>query len=98
MIFFCPAQICEMSILVKKSHLFSVCKNGTYIKDKACVSCQGHCRAESPCNKLTGRCDSGCDNFWSGEFCQSMYTMCLIDSFIVGLFSNYFILHEGLVI
>ena len=50
------------------------------------MSYQSHCKSESPCNKLTGRCDRGCDNFWSGEFCQSMYTICLIDSFIVGMF------------
>lgn len=26
------------------------------------------------CNKLTGRCDEGCDTQWTGDFCERKYT------------------------
>lgn len=26
------------------------------------------------CNKLTGRCDDGCDTQWTGDFCERKYT------------------------
>lgn len=51
----------------------SACYNGGYIKNKTCVPCQGHCKNMEPCNKLTGRCDHGCRNHWTGEFCEGVY-------------------------
>nr|XP_022310653.1 receptor-type tyrosine-protein phosphatase alpha-like isoform X2 [Crassostrea virginica] len=47
-----------------------VCKDMDYISNRTCVSCQGHCKDGSPCNKSTGRCDNGCQNHWIGEFCE----------------------------
>lgn len=44
-----------------------------YVKNKTCLQCHGHCKNGEPCNKLTGRCDNGCDHHWIGEFCQSTY-------------------------
>uniref|UniRef100_A0A8B8BYA1 Uncharacterized protein LOC111114367 n=1 Tax=Crassostrea virginica TaxID=6565 RepID=A0A8B8BYA1_CRAVI len=46
------------------------CYDGQYIRDKMCVPCEGHCKNGIPCNKLTGRCDNGCHNYWIGEFCE----------------------------
>ena len=54
-------------------HFFSVCDNGRYVKDKMCIQCPGHCKYGTPCNKLTGRCDNGCADHWTGEFCESTY-------------------------
>lgn len=59
-----------MSALIKKEYYVSVCNDGSYIKDQACKLCQGQCKDQAPCNKLTGRCDNGCDDYWTGEFCQ----------------------------
>lgn len=46
------------------------CKNGTYISNGKCVKCQGECKDGEPCNKLTGKIDNGCDNHWTGKFCE----------------------------
>lgn len=51
----------------------TVCLNGNFTSNKSCVACPGHCNNEAPCNKLTGMCDNGCSNHWSGTFCDSMY-------------------------
>ena len=48
-----------------------VCQDGQYISNKLCKSCQGHCKDGAPCNMLTGRCDDGCSNNWTGAFCES---------------------------
>ena len=55
----------------------SACNNGGYIKNKTCVPCQGHCKNSEPCNKLTGQCDHGCRNNWTGEFCEGVYAASL---------------------
>ncbi|XP_078327493.1 uncharacterized protein LOC111112924 [Crassostrea virginica] len=47
-----------------------VCQDGQYISNKLCKSCQGHCKDGAPCSKLTGRCDDGCSNYWTGTFCE----------------------------
>lgn len=52
---------------------FSVCPDTQYISNRKCVPCQGHCKGGEPCNKLTGRCDNGCQNYWTGDLCQSVY-------------------------
>lgn len=49
-----------------------MCDDGEYITNKTCVDCPGHCKDEAPCNKLTGMCDNGCANQWTGAFCNSM--------------------------
>ena len=52
---------------------FSVCPDGQYISKRTCAPCQGYCKGGAPCNKLTGRCDNGCQNHWKGDFCNCMY-------------------------
>ncbi|XP_065939059.1 laminin subunit beta-1 [Magallana gigas] len=47
-----------------------VCSNGTYISSGMCVRCPGRCQGGAPCNKLTGRCDQGCEDKWTGQFCE----------------------------
>lgn len=49
-----------------------MCTDGQYISNKICVDCPGHCKDEAPCNKLTGMCDNGCANQWTGTFCNCM--------------------------
>lgn len=55
----------------------SVCEDMEYISNRTCVSCQGHCKDGSPCNKSTGRCDNGCENHWIGEFCEGEHFISL---------------------
>lgn len=50
----------------------SACLDGQYLSNRTCVPCQGHCKDGSPCDKITGRCDNGCSNHWTGEYCESM--------------------------
>lgn len=50
------------------------CYDGQYIRNKTCVPCEGHCKNGVQCNKLTGRCDNGCQNYWTGKFCEGVYT------------------------
>nr|XP_022304830.1 receptor-type tyrosine-protein phosphatase alpha-like isoform X2 [Crassostrea virginica] len=47
-----------------------VCQNGQYISNRQCTLCKGHCKDRAPCNKLTGRCDNGCSNYWTGDYCD----------------------------
>lgn len=47
-----------------------VCANGQYILNRECVNCSSYCKNYSLCNKLTGKCDNGCNNHWTGNFCQ----------------------------
>lgn len=54
--------------------LFPVCENGQYILNGQCVSCKGHCKTGTYCDKLTGRCNEGCDTQWNGDFCERKYT------------------------
>nr|XP_022306518.1 multiple epidermal growth factor-like domains protein 10 isoform X2 [Crassostrea virginica] len=48
-----------------------VCPDGQYISNKQCVPCPGHCVDGAPCDKLTGRCNNGCSNYWTGEYCET---------------------------
>lgn len=59
-----------------------VCTDKQYISNKVCIDCPGHCKENAPCNKLTGMCDNGCANQWTGAFCNSMLLL---------LFQNYVI-------
>lgn len=52
------------------SFTVSVCSDGTYISSRMCVRCPGRCKNGAPCNKLTGRCDHGCEDNWTGQFCE----------------------------
>lgn len=52
-----------------------MCDDGEYITNKICVDCPGHCKDGAPCNKLTGMCDSGCANQWTGTFCNCMFLL-----------------------
>ncbi|XP_061180534.1 multiple epidermal growth factor-like domains protein 10 [Saccostrea echinata] len=46
-----------------------VCDNGTYALNGRCVQC-GHCKHDTPCDKGTGRCLSGCEENWTGDLCK----------------------------
>lgn len=62
-----------LSYCISILFLFSLieeCKNGTYISNGKCVKCQGVCKDNAPCNKSTGKCDNGCDDHWTGKFCE----------------------------
>nr|XP_022304835.1 multiple epidermal growth factor-like domains protein 6 [Crassostrea virginica] len=48
-----------------------VCPDGQYISNRQCVPCPGHCVDGAPCDKLTGRCNDGCSNYWTGEYCKT---------------------------
>ena len=65
----------------------SVCKDMEYISKRTCVSCQGHCKDGSPCNKSTGRCDNGCQNHWMGEFCKGKH-ICSFNFLILRTYSK----------
>ncbi|XP_078327568.1 uncharacterized protein LOC111113517 isoform X2 [Crassostrea virginica] len=39
---------------------------GFYCKQQ----CSGHCRDNTPCNKVTGQCDGGCVHGWYGQHCE----------------------------
>nr|XP_034335006.1 receptor-type tyrosine-protein phosphatase T-like isoform X1 [Crassostrea gigas] len=47
-----------------------VCTDKQYISNNVCIDCPGHCKDDAPCNKLTGMCDNGCANQWTGAFCN----------------------------
>nr|XP_022306150.1 multiple epidermal growth factor-like domains protein 10 [Crassostrea virginica] len=47
------------------------CQDGQYISNRQCIPCQGHCKIGAHCNKSTGLCDYGCENHWTGDFCNS---------------------------
>lgn len=36
--------------------------------------CKGQCKIGTYCNKLTGRCDHGCEAQWTGDFCEPKNT------------------------
>lgn len=60
----------------------SECEDGEYIRERRCLPCQGHCKNGEPCNKLTGRCNNGCQNYWTGDFCEGMFTKTSTGPFI----------------
>lgn len=45
---------------------FIACKVGWF--DNCSQQCIGHCRYNSNCNNVTGRCDKGCAAGWTGTF------------------------------
>lgn len=47
--------------------------DGTYVSDRVCQKCPGHCKNDEFCNKTNGNCDNGCRNYWTGYFCHRMY-------------------------
>lgn len=69
-------QVClpQNQMLVTKFYKrsnFSVCPDGTYIVSGVCEPCPRHCKIGTTCNKWSGRCENGCKNQWTGDFCQS---------------------------
>lgn len=52
---------------------FSVCANGKYILNRECVTCSSYCKNYSLCNKSTGKCDIGCSDHRTGDFCPSIF-------------------------
>lgn len=46
------------------------CKVGWF--DNCSQQCIGHCRYNSNCNNVTGRCDKGCAAGWTGTFCDEV--------------------------
>ena len=55
--------------------IIAVCPDGQYISNRQCVPCPGHCVDGTPCDKLTGRCNDGCSNYWTGEYCESTWIL-----------------------
>lgn len=47
---------------------FTECKEGLY-GINCSQQCVGHCRAGATCNHVTGHCDKGCDDGWTGVMC-----------------------------
>lgn len=62
----------------------SECEDGGYIREKTCVPCQGYCLKGEHCNKLSGRCDNGCQNYWHGNFCEGP-----LNDFFINEFQRY---------
>lgn len=48
---------------------FLVCVNGKYILNWECVICLSYCKNYLFCNKLIGKCDNECSDYWIGDFC-----------------------------
>ena len=55
--------------------IIAVCPDRQYISNRQCVPCPGHCVNGTSCNKLTGRCIDGCSNYWTGEYCESIWIL-----------------------
>lgn len=49
---------------------FLECPIGTFGSDCG-HNCSGHCIDDIPCNRTTGRCDSGCKPGYTGELCDT---------------------------
>lgn len=61
--------------------VFLECTDGTYISNRVCKECPGHCNNDAFCNKETGTCDNGCKNHWIGYVCDRMYAKYLCNNF-----------------
>lgn len=48
--------------------IFKACKEGWY-GDNCSQQCVGHCRDNTNCNHVTGRCETGCAARWTGILC-----------------------------
>lgn len=46
---------------------FLACREGWY-GDNCSQQCVGHCRDNTTCNHVTGKCDKGCEAGWTGIF------------------------------
>ncbi|XP_034310566.2 receptor-type tyrosine-protein phosphatase epsilon isoform X1 [Magallana gigas] len=46
------------------------CMDGTFVSNRVCHKCPGHCKNDEFCNKTNGKCDNGCKNYWTGYFCH----------------------------
>lgn len=57
--------------MCSKMEVFYVtgCKEGWYGVNCS-LRCSGHCRDNTTCNHVTGRCDRGCDSGWKGDLCN----------------------------
>lgn len=60
---------------------FLECPTGTFGLDCG-YNCSGHCIDDIPCDKTTGRCDSGCKPGYTGELCDTGLINCKIDKMI----------------
>lgn len=45
------------------------CRDGTYGYNYV-NNCSGHCLKNTPCNKQTGHCDTGCDPGYTNRDCS----------------------------
>ena len=66
-----------MSALIQKRISFQYAMMGVTLKTKPVHYVKDNVRT---CNKLTGRCDNGCDNYRTGEFCQGQFKIPLMFS------------------
>lgn len=51
----------------------SVCANGKYILNRECGDCSRYCKNYSLCNNSTEKCDNGCSDHRTGDFCPGIF-------------------------
>nr|XP_034321035.1 multiple epidermal growth factor-like domains protein 6 isoform X1 [Crassostrea gigas] len=49
----------------------TTCREG-WFGDNCSQQCLGHCKDNTTCNHVTGRCDKGCAAGWTGIFCDNV--------------------------
>lgn len=63
-------ELCGTNFGQYLKSFFSECPTGTFGSD--CVyNCSAHCFGDAPCDRTTGRCDSGCTPGYTGELCDT---------------------------
>lgn len=70
--------------------MFTECPSKKFGPDCA-HNCSGNCLGDVACNKKTGKCDTGCNAGYTGEFCDTGGVKCkmiCISKLIVWFFSN----------
>ena len=48
---------------------FTECEDG-FNGLECSTECTGHCK-DGPCNHITGDCDKGCSDGWTGDHCDT---------------------------
>ena len=64
------------------------CKDGTYGNN--CVhNCSGNCLNDSPCNKQTGHCDTGCKPGFTNTLCIKRELNVHTRKCVLGILENF---------
>lgn len=71
-------EICIINFGLYHKSFFSDCPTGTFGSDCG-YNCSGHCIGDIPCNRTTGRCDTGCKPGYTGDLCDRGLIKCKID-------------------